>query len=293
MFKCKCGSISDERICPSCQQQKMPILVSFSGGRTSAFMSHLMLQKYSRKQLIFVFANTGQEHEKTLEFVHKVDQDLGLNLTWVEAVVHSRSGVSTSHRIVNFESATRDISLFKAMALKYGLPGPGWLHCTRELKERPIHSYMSSFIKKKKYKGYRTAIGIRADEIDRIPANYAQRNLMYPLADLGMTKQDVDKYWASKNYDLGLPDYLGNCVWCWKKSAKKLRTVAGEHRQLFAGAVELEKFANHGSGDRTRKMFRGHLSASEILSGVDVQEPESYENSCAESCEPFMVSGDT
>ncbi len=156
------------------------VLVSFSGGRTSALMSKLALEQYPREQLVFVFANTGQEHPKTLEFVQKVDDYLGLDLVWVEAVVHSRARMGTTHRIVNYDSATRDMSLFKAMSYKFGIPGPGWFHCTRELKERPIHSFITQEFKKKKMKGYKTAIGIRADEIDRMDPKADEKALSTP-----------------------------------------------------------------------------------------------------------------
>ncbi|MCJ7824256.1 MAG: phosphoadenosine phosphosulfate reductase family protein, partial [Anaerolineales bacterium] len=71
--------------------------MSFSGGRTSGYMCHWLLEnKANEYEFIFVFANTGLEHEKTLEFVDQCDKALGLNLTWVEAVVNPevRSGTT-------------------------------------------------------------------------------------------------------------------------------------------------------------------------------------------------------
>ena len=68
---------------------KKTMFVSFSGGRTSGYMCHYLIQNKSDEyDFIFVFANTGLEHEKTLEFVDKCDKHFGLNLVWVEAVVH-------------------------------------------------------------------------------------------------------------------------------------------------------------------------------------------------------------
>lgn len=268
---------------------KEPIVVSFSGGRTSAYMSYLLKELYDPKDLLFVFANTGQEHEKTLEFVQKVDNEFNLGVVWVEAVVHAKKGMGTTHRVVNFETATRDITLFKQMAQKYGLPNPSWLHCTRELKEAPIHSYIKTALGTKKYQNYKTAIGIRADEIDRIPSDYENRNLYYPLAENRITKHDINRFWANQSFDLEIPGYLGNCVWCWKKSAAKIKKIAIENRDLFIPAVELEKYADFGSGNETRKMFRGNLTATDILNDVNkLVDPENYENSCAESCEPFQ-----
>ena len=182
------------------------------------------------------------------------------------------------------------MSLFKAMSYKYGIPGPGWLHCTRELKDRPIHSYITSEMKRKKHKGYITAIGLRADEMDRVDPEYKSKNFWYPLMDFNIRKKDVLDFWAKQKFDLEIPEHLGNCTWCWKKSAPKLKKVASESPELFRPAMELEPLRNHGSGDEPRSLFRGHLMPSDILKDVgqlDGVDPENYEGSCAEHCEPF------
>ena len=63
---------------------KETLFVSFSGGRTSAYMCWWLLKNKSDEyDFIFVFANTGQEHEKTLEFVNECDKRFGLNLVWL------------------------------------------------------------------------------------------------------------------------------------------------------------------------------------------------------------------
>ena len=33
------------------------------------------------------FANTGQEHEKTLDFIHNCDTHFNFNTVWIEAVI--------------------------------------------------------------------------------------------------------------------------------------------------------------------------------------------------------------
>lgn len=53
---------------------KPTLMVSFSGGRTSAYMARDLQLNYSDKyNLVFVFMNTGQEHEETLKFVNECD----------------------------------------------------------------------------------------------------------------------------------------------------------------------------------------------------------------------------
>jgi 3'-phosphoadenosine 5'-phosphosulfate sulfotransferase (PAPS reductase)/FAD synthetase len=55
-----------------------PCHIAFSGGRTSAYMLHLILQHFGGelpKDVVTIFCNTGKEHEGTLEFVHKIEQE--------------------------------------------------------------------------------------------------------------------------------------------------------------------------------------------------------------------------
>ena len=67
---------------------KEQLCISFSGGRTSAYMTKIILDNWSEKYDIqVIFANTGLEHEKTLEFVNNCDKNMGFNTKWVECVV--------------------------------------------------------------------------------------------------------------------------------------------------------------------------------------------------------------
>jgi hypothetical protein len=123
--------------------EKEIIIVSFSGGRTSAYMSWWLKTHMSwLYDFKFVYANTGQEHPKTLEFVNNVDKYLELNLVWVEAVIHQGERKGTTHKVVSYETADRDGIVFEDMIKKYGLPNQNFIHCTRELKLRPIHHWM-------------------------------------------------------------------------------------------------------------------------------------------------------
>lgn len=73
---------------------KENILVAFSGGRTSAFMCWWLETYMSHLyNFTYVYANTGLEHEKTLEFIDLVDKHLNLNLVWVEALISKKEGV--------------------------------------------------------------------------------------------------------------------------------------------------------------------------------------------------------
>lgn len=280
--------------------RKETLFVSFSGGRTSGYMCHWLLENKSDEyDLIFVFANTGLEHEKTLDFVDQCDRNMGLNLVWVEAVVHD-GRVGCTHRIVNYDTASRGGEPFEEVIKKYGIPNTDYPHCTRELKMNPMFSY-------KRELGFAAnhpmAIGIRADEIDRISPTANESGLVYPLVTWTQsTKESVIHWWLDQDYDLDLPEHLGNCVTCWKKSDRKLLTLAKNEPKRFDFMGRMERnFASKGAGDKDRVFFRRHRSAEDILREskqpfiefkenipllqLGMFEPMDLESDCGSGCE--------
>ena len=64
----------------------VPILISFSGGRSSALMLRMLTQQCkSLNDYIILFANTGKERPETLEFVHEIETKWNLPINWIEA----------------------------------------------------------------------------------------------------------------------------------------------------------------------------------------------------------------
>ena len=131
---------------------KENLLVSFSGGETSAYLAKWLLDNKSEVyNLIFVFANTGDEEEETLLFIDKCSKEWSINIVWVEAVVHHNERIGSTHKIVNFKTASRNREPYKEVIKKYGIPNQNFLHCNREMKLNPIKSYIKS-LGWKKYK---------------------------------------------------------------------------------------------------------------------------------------------
>ncbi len=277
--------------------KKKNLIVLFSGGRTSAYMSLWIKRNWSHKYSIkYVFANTGQEHEKTLEFVNICDIEMNLDLTWIETKIRNK-GEGSSFSVVDFESASRDGQPFENMVKKYGLPNRDFPHCTRELKIEPIKKWALEAFSGEEYE---LALGIRVDEPKRLKQGNTDRHKLYPLAkEHPMTKGDIINWWKNRHYDLQIPEHLGNCTWCWKKSDKKLWTIAHEYPDIFNFPMELEKkYKNTSNYDRkdARVMFRRYRSAVDIL--TESKEPFSKfvdnlamqgtfvfdEDECAEEC---------
>ncbi len=246
---------------------KPTLFVSFSGGRTSAYMCWWLLEnKADEYDLKFVFANTGLEHEKTLEFVDRCDREFGLDLTWVEAVVNPERGKGVTHTIVDLQTASRQGEPFEKVIQKYGISNNDYPHCTRDLKLLPMQSWFRSL-------GFKThhpcCIGIRPDEIDRMSPTAKENGLVYPLTETPCaTKEYIRHWWAEQPFDLGLPEHYGNCVTCWKKSDRKLLTIAKHEPERFEFMNRMERlYPDAGAGDQQRVFFRKYRTAQYYLDG--------------------------
>lgn len=217
---------------------KDKLLVSFSGGETSAYMLWWILKNWANKyEIKVVFANTGQENEETLLFVEKCSKYFDVEVVWVEAVVNPENRKGTTHKVVNFETASRNGEPFEAVIAKYGIPNPATPHCNREMKLNAINSYMKSI----GWKKYYSAIGIRVDEFDRMNAKRKEKRLLYPLiSEKPMSKAKINQWWNLQPFRLELKGYQGNCKTCWKKSDAKLYTLINENRSQFDFFEQME-----------------------------------------------------
>jgi len=250
---------------------KTNLSVSFSGGRTSAYMAKWLIDNKSDEyELNFIFANTGLEDERTLRFVNDCDKRWGLNLVWVEAVVHHNERKGSTHKVVTFETASRNGEPFEQVVKKYGIPNKDYPHCNRELKLNSMNSY----IKEKFNEKPPFAIGIRVDEIDRINPDYNDKKLLYPLVFWHpTTKEQIRYWWAGQDFDLEVPEHYGNCVTCWKKSDRKLMTIAKHEPERFDFMARMErdysfsgaKMYDDAGNELTRRWFRKYRTTSDII----------------------------
>ena len=288
---------------------KNKVLVSFSGGETSAYMCWLLKTHFSEYfEMVFVFANVGEENEETLIFANKVDKLLNLNLVWVEPLISKTR--ATKFTITSFKYAERSgiKGNFEKLIAKYGIPNKQNSICTRELKERPITAYARSIGWKNG--DYQTAIGIRADEVDRISVNRVKNNLIYPLVHEDVSRAIVNLFWSKQPFRLNIKGYQGNCKWCWKKSYRKLFTIYNEDARKFDFPLLMEKKYGNFTANLTigrlnlpMTFFRSHKSTNYIKSeapknefnpaiddrfNFDVQQKIDFEDGCGASCEVFQ-----
>lgn len=84
-----------------------PTAISFSGGRTSAYMLWRVLQSNGGlpDEAVVCFANTGKE-EATLRFVQRCSDEWNVQITWVEYQAHKEP--SQRFKVVDLDTASRN-----------------------------------------------------------------------------------------------------------------------------------------------------------------------------------------
>jgi len=270
------------------------LLVSFSGGETSAYLAKWLIDNKSENyDMVFVFANTGDEEEETLKFVDLCASKWNIDIVWVEAVVHHGERVGSTHKVVDFNTASRNREPFKEVIKKYGIPNQNFLHCNREMKLNPIKSYMKSI----GWKKYKTAIGIRVDEFDRVNKNRVKQRLIYPLvSDKPTTKQEVSNWWSTQDFRLKLRSYNTNCRTCWKKSDKVLAQTYRDNPKYFDSNKNME--SDYGQGKYT--FFRNGRTTDELILDLnninsipeDKHKDKNFQtNIFTESCDIYSICG--
>lgn len=191
-----------------------PTCISFSGGRTSAYMLWRVLQANGGlpDEAVVCFANTGKEDEATLKFVQDCSDHWGVHITWLEYTADK-----PNFKVVDFASAARNGEPFEALVIKKSyLPNPIARFCTEELKVKAINRYLAHIDMDAD-----TMIGVRADEPRRV-GKLRQRGLLVPLVDAGVRQSDVQGFWQAQPFNLGLifrdgVTSLGNCDLCFLK----------------------------------------------------------------------------
>lgn len=245
-----------------------PTCISFSGGRTSAYMLWRVLQSGGGQlpcQAVVCFANTGKEDEATLRFVQDCSEQWNVPIVWLEYE-------EPTYKIVNFETASRNGEPFEALIRKRNyLPNPVTRFCTSELKIRPIARYLLSLemAETKTEAENMSMIGMRADE-QRRAAKIADKSRI-PLVTAGITKEDVGKFWREQPFDLGLPNnngvtMHGNCDLCFLKGASQTLSLIAEkpERAIWWAKMEALALASKPDGARFRKDRPSYQSMSQF-----------------------------
>lgn len=279
---------------------KKKLLISFSGGRTSAYMLWWILYNLSNEyEIKVVFANTGKEVEGTLKFVKLCSIFWHVPIVWVEAVPRqSKRGLwwGVDHKIVNFNTASRHGEPFEEMIKRLGIPSTNAPFCSSQLKSKAIKSYLKSI----GWRKYYTAIGIREDEFERINLKHEKLRIIYPFITLfPVNKPMVFEWWSKQLFDLDIDPDKGNCDCCWKKDILRLVRISRKDKQSFQWWQDMtDTYGSLNPRNCNLKppfnFYRSNLSPVDIhaLSKHDDKDISKLAgkmklDGCSESCEAF------
>ena len=244
-----------------------PTVISFSGGRSSAYMLWRVLQSNNGLpgDAIVCFANTGKEHEETLIFVDKCQKQWGIDIKWIE--FDADAGV----KVVSFDTASRNGEPFEAIIKKRSyLPNPVARFCTVGLKIEPEIEFLNRI----GWSDWYSMVGIRADEHRRAAKIMASRSggkfgveRIIPLFDAGVSKGDVNDFWSKNTFDLGLKSIngstpSGNCDLCFLKGIGTIKSIIRDEpeRALWwarmEGSITNSKIKNGGFFRKDRPSYQ-------------------------------------
>lgn len=246
-----------------------PAAISFSGGRTSGYMLHRILQAHGGTlpdDVVVLFANTGKEMPETLDFVQQCSERWNVPITWLE--YRPKQDEKKQYAVVDYRTASRNGEPFEALITDRNyLPNPVTRFCTGELKIRPTHKHLRSL----GWDEWVSCIGIRADEERRLAKMRARgrstetpdETPIAPLGDAGITVADVGAFWRLNDFDLALPNangrtMHGNCDLCFLKGGGQVLSLVRERpERAIWWAKQEERIqsagAFRGDGARFRK----------------------------------------
>lgn len=236
-----------------------PTCISFSGGRTSAYMLYKVLESNNGlpKEAKILFCNTGKEENATLDFINQCSINWNVEITWLEFTVKNEE---STFNVVNYLTASRNGLPFESVINRYkpALPNGRARYCSSQMKTRTMHRYLQSI----GWTDWDTFIGIRADEPRRVAKfrsnphpETKHETICLPLATSNVSSKNVGKFWAEQNFDLNLPNINGktmhgNCDLCMLKPKAQILSLIQEKPERALWWIKQEQeAAKRCSGD--------------------------------------------
>jgi 3'-phosphoadenosine 5'-phosphosulfate sulfotransferase (PAPS reductase)/FAD synthetase len=250
------------------------VQIAFSGGRSSAYMLHHILEANGglRDGSVVCFQNTGREMPQTLDFIQECGHRWNVQIVWLE---YDGAGEKPSYKTVSHNSAARDGKPFEELIRrKKYLPNQQARFCTIELKIRTGKRYLMQALG---WKEWTNAIGIRADEPKRIrPETDKNKDRWFtwqPLNHANVTRHMVVEWWRKQPFDLGLEvvngnSALGNCDGCFLKSEATLAMLARDYPDRHDWWQEMEGLASSLCASPLGARFRKEFTRQELGSFV-------------------------
>ncbi|MBU8540213.1 phosphoadenosine phosphosulfate reductase family protein [Falsiroseomonas tokyonensis] len=241
-----------------------PAVISFSGGRTSAYMLRRILQAHGGTlpdDVVVAFANTGREMPGTLDFVAEFAARWNVRIRWIEWRRDAATGKRWAEE-VSHNSASRRGEPFRALLEAKGflLPHPGMRYCTEELKVLTLKRFLKDALG---WKQWVNVVGLRHDEPERVAARVASNarggspwQSVMPLDAAGITEEEVLAFWRLQPFQLRVPKWAGNCGGCFQKRIHQVARMFEEEPEHMEQWLEDEAsskargFSGRYRGDR-------------------------------------------
>lgn len=214
------------------------ILCTVSAGYSSMMMAIHMKEWYPDHNIVYAFANTGREDERSLKFLDDCANHYGLDIVYIEPVLNPTKGKGTNYKIVDFQDLDLTGWFFELGISIYGVPNVANKWCNRELKYIPMTKFCNDIFGNNNWS---VALGIRIDEMDRFSENYRTNNIFYPLVEHKIDSRERNKFWANQPIKLELAAYEGNCTLCFEKSDRKRMTITKDYPKKAIWWNEMEK----------------------------------------------------
>lgn len=263
-------------------------VISFSGGRTSAFMTLEVLKIHPEAEVIFM--DTGAEHPKTYEFIRNFARHFNIAITCLRVIPSAQIRKASTYEQLTVNEIGPDLEPWRRMLRKYGHPYVGGAFCTDRMKTVPFTKYCNEKYGKGNYERW---LGIRIDEPNRLKNRADSFHYLADISDF--EKQDILDWWSMQQFDLGIQEHLGNCVFCIKKSLQKVALAAKDEPEL---AAEFWQMIQDEDKKADKVMYRSNRTLGDVIALFnDVSRDElasrmtsmrQYDTgSCSESCEAF------
>lgn len=205
-------------------------ILGLSGGRDSAALAVYMRQQQPDLPIEYFFTDTGKELPEVYSFLDRLEGFLGRPIVRL--------------------NPDRDFD-FWLKEYRHFLPSPRTRWCTRQLKLRPLESWLRDDLDAGVF--VHSYVAIRADESSREGYQATHPNLLVhlPFKDAGVDQRGVLD--ILRDSDVGEPAYYAwrsrsGCTFCFFQQKIEWVRLLHHHPEAFEDAKAYEKAArDHGS----------------------------------------------
>ncbi|ENY8332302.1 TPA: phosphoadenosine phosphosulfate reductase family protein [Clostridioides difficile] len=200
----------------------MKYIASFSGGKDSAAMLLLILEKRLPLDEI-IFIDTGVEFDEIYNIIDDFEKRINFKITRIKAEKNFEEYFYTVNKRGKRKGQIR------------GFPYTLGAWCNSSLKRAPANKYFNSIGEHKRY------IGIAFDELNRYKR--LEKNFIAPLYEEKMTESDCLKYLEEKGfyYEIHHRFKRTGCYLCPKQSLESLRILRKYYPDLWESMLKLDK----------------------------------------------------